>query len=117
MAQPGLLQKFTWIPPASGGIRSAFLAEDFSATAHTPYLIAAIGIVGSYGKQINTFRQRLEDQLVLFVRQIGVGVAKGVQVRAAAQGLARLGAVFLAGVVDQRDGHVEGALQLPEKAE
>ncbi|MEN8261778.1 MAG: hypothetical protein ABFS02_14635, partial [Pseudomonadota bacterium] len=32
---------------------------DFSATAHTPYLIAAIGIVGIYGKWINTFRQRL----------------------------------------------------------
>ena len=46
--------------PPLGGIRSAFLAEDFSATAHTPYLIAAIGIVGIYGKQINTFRQRLD---------------------------------------------------------
>ena len=53
----------------------------------------------------------------MFVRQIGVGIAKGVQVRAAAQGLARLGAVFLAGVVDQHDGRVEGALHLPQEAE
>ena len=56
-------------PPASGGIRSAFLAEDFSATAHTPYLIAAIGVVGSYGKQINTFRQRLDDSYFWVVTQ------------------------------------------------
>jgi hypothetical protein len=45
--------------PPPVGIRSAFLAEDFSATAHTHYLIAAIGMVGIDGKQIHTFRQRL----------------------------------------------------------
>jgi hypothetical protein len=45
--------------PPPRGIRSAFLAENFSSTAHTPYLMAAIGAVGIYGKQINTFRQRL----------------------------------------------------------
>ena len=45
-----------------------------------------------------------QDQAIVLARQIGVGIAEGMQIRAATQGLSRLDAVLFAGVVDQHDG-------------
>jgi hypothetical protein len=59
------------------GIRSAFLAEDFSDTAHIPYLIVAIGMVGTCRKRINTFRQRLEKDRAWVKRLVDALTAEG----------------------------------------
>ena len=53
-----------------------------------------------------------QKQALAAGRQIGVGIAEGVQIGAAAQGLSGLGPAFFAGVVNEDDGGVVRALQL-----
>jgi hypothetical protein len=58
-----------------------------------------------------------QQQAFAVAAQVQVAVAPCVQLRRAAQGLAGAGVAALAGVVDERDGAAEAALQLAQVGE
>ena len=57
------------------------------------------------------------DDLLVAAPQVQVAVAPGMELRGAAQGLARSRGAALAGVVDQQDGGLEAALEIAQEAE
>ncbi len=58
-----------------------------------------------------------KQQLLSAARQIGIGIAEGMQVTTAAQGLTGYGALLFGGMVHQHDGTVEGSLKLAQETE